>query len=293
MNKESIVSKAAILATAAAVVASFCAAPSALGQAPASDASSEHVTVHLSDPSRPGVVKAGLLRGGITVKAYDGKDILIDARNEDGWHGRGEEPPPEPGMHRLVGGATGLTADEENNEVRITTDSVFRKVDLTITVPVHTSLSLHTVTDGDITVSGVDGDIDVNAVSGKITLTGVSGSAVAHCVNGRVVATFSRVNPERALAFSSINGDIDVTLPAGVKADLSLHTARGDVYSDFDVKMQRPLGGPGGDDSGKGDGRYGMSFGGAAHGTINGGGADIQFNNLNGNIYIRKAGATP
>jgi hypothetical protein len=36
-----------------------------------------------------------------------------------------------------------------------------------------------------------------------------------------------------------------------------------------------------------------MSLGGAAHGTINGGGADIQFNNLNGNIYIRKAGATP
>jgi DUF4097 and DUF4098 domain-containing protein YvlB len=246
----------------------------------------DRLTIHLSDPSRPGTVKASMVRGGITVKAYDGKDIVIEGRARDAAPVR-----TEPGMHRLSVGTTGLTAEEENNEVNISTDSVFHMVDLTIMVPVRTSLSLHTVTDGGIAVSGVDGDIEVEMVNGTVTLTNVSGAVVAHCVNGKLIATFAHVNPQKAMAFSSVNGEIDVTFPPDLKANLSLHTERGDVLTDFDVQLQHSWGNPIVEDSGKTDGKYRVRTDGSAHGTINGGGADIQFNTLNGNIYIRKAGA--
>jgi len=40
------------------------------------------------------------------------------------------------------------------------------------------------------------------------------------------------------MAFSSLNGDIDVTFPADVKANVSIRSDRGDVFSDFDVQLQ-------------------------------------------------------
>src|SRR6202011_3899496 len=41
---------------------------------------SDKVSVTLSDPARPALVKAGLISGGITVKAYDGKEVIVEAR---------------------------------------------------------------------------------------------------------------------------------------------------------------------------------------------------------------------
>lgn len=245
----------------------------------------DRLTVRLSDPSRPGQVKVSLINGGITVKAYEGKDILVEAHNRDQIPVR-----VEGGMHRLSVGTTGLTADEENNQVNIATESIFRAVDVVLTVPVHTSLSLRTVNDGSISVTGVDGDLDITIVNGGMTLENVSGSTVAHTINGRIVAKFARVNPEKAMAFSSLNGDIDVTFPADLKADLILHSERGDVLSDFDVQIQRSFGQTIVEDSGHSGGKYRVRTDGSVHATINGGGSAIQFTNLNGNIYIRKAG---
>ena len=36
----------------------------------------DRASVPLSDPSQPALVKASLINGGITVKAYDGKDTV-------------------------------------------------------------------------------------------------------------------------------------------------------------------------------------------------------------------------
>ena len=247
----------------------------------------DRLSVHLSDPTRSGVVKVSLLNGSIAVKTYDGKDINIEARPREEPAGRIEEA--RPGVHRFSVGTTGLTADEENNEVRISTDSLFRFVDLTLTVPVHTSLWLRSVNAGSISVTGGDGDRDISVVNGAVTLTDISGSTVAHTINGPLSATFARLNPAKPVAFSSINGQLDVTFPPDVKANLNLHAARGGVFSDFDLQLQNSLGQSIQEGSETGA-KYHIRFGGGVHATINGGGADIQLSNFNGNIYIHKAG---
>lgn len=246
----------------------------------------DRVSVALSDPSRPALVKAGLVNGGITVKAYDGKEVIVEARTRSRESGRAEG-----NMKRIVISSTGLSVEEENNEVRINTDSYMRPIDLTISVPVHTSLKLSAVNSGDIVVTGVDGEIDVNDVNGSVTLNNVSGSAVAHALNGHLVATFTRVNPQKPMAFSSLNGDIDVTFPADLKANVSLKSDRGEVFSDFDVQIQASAQ-PQTVEDGRGHGgKYLVKIDKTVHGTINGGGPELQFTNFNGSIYIRKAGA--
>ncbi len=61
-------------------------------------------------------------------------------------------------MKRIVIFSTGLSVEEENNEVRISSDSVMRAIDVTISFPVHTSLKLSAVNSGDIMITGVDGE---------------------------------------------------------------------------------------------------------------------------------------
>jgi hypothetical protein len=267
--------------------ASVCILAGMAGGGPAAwaQANPDRLAVTLSDPSRPSLVKASLVNGGITVKAYDGKEVVVEARARNR-----EREREEGGMHRLAISSTGLTVEEENNEVRINTESYARPIDLTISVPVHTALHLRAVNDGDIVVSGVDGDVDVNDVNGSVTLNNVSGSVVAHALNGKVLATLARVNP-KPMAFSSLNGDIDVTFPADLKANVSIKSDRGDVFSDFDVQLQAgPLQQQVEDDRRHG-GRYRVKIDKTVHGTINGGGPEIQFTNFQGGIYIRKAGA--
>lgn len=247
------------------------------------------VSVPLADPSRPVTLRAHLVTGSITVKGADVKEVLVEAK------GRADEDSDRDSrggnMKRIPMNSTGLNIESDNNQVRISTDSTQRATDLLITVPVHTSLSLHTVNDGNISVSGVDGELDVNDVNGEVDLKNVGGSVVAHALNGHVNVTMNRIDPQKPMAFSSLNGDIDVTFPADLKANVSLRTDNGEVYSDFDIKLSTTAPQQTVEDNRGRGGKYQVKIDKSVKGAINGGGQEIQFKNFNGNIYIRKAGA--
>jgi Putative adhesin len=273
------------LVVAVSILSTALAATPARGQSQG-QSGADRVSVNLSDPTRPALVKASLVNGGITVKAYGGKEVVVEARarNHESAHS-------DSTMKRIPISGTGLSVEEENNEVRVSTDSFVRAIDLSISVPIHTSLKLSAVNAGDIVVTGVDGELDVNDVNGSVTLNNVSGSAVAHALNGRLLATFSRVNPQKPMAFSSLNGDIDVTFPADLKANLSLKSDRGEIFSDFDVQVQASAPQQIVEDGRGHGGKYLVKIDKAVHATINGGGPELQFTNFNGGIYIRKAGS--
>ncbi len=258
----------------------------------------KRVTVPIADPSRPIQLRVHLLNGSITVKGADVKEVIVEAKSRDDGDGDGSEGRRErrrdsdrsEGMKRIPMTSSGLNIESENNQVRVSTDAINRTADLIITVPVRTSASLHTVNGGNITVTGVDGELDVNNVNGAVTLKDISGSAVAHALNGRVLVTFVRAD-SKPMAFSSLNGNIDVTFPAGFKANVSMRTDNGEVYSDFDVALTTTTPQQTVEDNRTSQGgKYRVKVDKTVRGTINGGGPEIQFKNFNGNIYIRKAG---
>jgi DUF4097 and DUF4098 domain-containing protein YvlB len=274
-----------IFSPAAILVAALAVSPARLKAQAQSQPGADRIPVTLTDPSRPALVKASLIAGGITVKAYDGKEVIVEA------HARAGENAQEGGPKRIPISSTGLSVEEENNQVRISTESYVRPIDLTITVPTHTSLHLRAVNAGDIIVTGVDGEFDIDDINGSVTLNNVSGSAVAHALNGRLLATFTRVNPQKPMAFSSLNGDIDVTFPADLKANVSLRSDRGDVFSDFDVQLQAASSKAIVEDTRQQGGKYRVKIDKTVRGTINGGGPEFQFTNFQGQIYIRKSAA--
>ena len=250
----------------------------------------ERIPVPLADPNRPVLLKVGLISGGITVKGYAGKEVIVEAtRSPDDEDNRSEEKPA--GKMKLIPNTSmGLTVEEEDNTVTISTGlrGISEQIDLVIQVPTACSMKLSTVNGGDIQVENVNGDLEVNNTNGSITLKKIAGSAVAQTVNGEVRVEFTRVNADKAMSFITLNGDIDVTFPASLKAMVHLKSEQGEIYSDFDVQMQKTEARVDRNEQGKG--KYRVTMEKAMRGTINGGGQEIQFSNFNGSIYIRKGG---
>lgn len=249
----------------------------------------ERVNVPLHDPSRPARIHASMLSGSITVRGADVRDVQVQAHSRSGEEEHESPPPRADGMKRLdLGGSSGLDVVEDNNVVTIKTSSWNRPADLTITVPRHSSLELKCVNNGDIQVEQVDGEIDANDLNGKIMLKNVGGSVVAHSLNGEVLVSLDRVDPSKPMSFSTMNGNIDVTLPASVKANVRMKTDNGEIYSDFDVKLEPGARQVQNEPGRTSDGKYHVRFDRTLRGTINGGGPEFQFTSFNGQIYIRK-----
>jgi Putative adhesin len=258
--------------------------------------SGEKATVPLHDPARPARIRAHLMLGGITVRGTDRRDVLVEARpgGRDEREERREEqrerhPARAGGMKRLeLPGSSGLDITEEDNVVNIKTASWNRPTDLIITVPRRSSLQLKCMNSGDIDVEQVDGEIDADNLNGKVTLRNVSGSVVAHSLNGTVLVTLDRIDASKPMSFSTMNGDIDVTLPDNVRANVRMKTDNGDIYSDFEVKLDSGAHAASSASGRQPDGTYHLRFDRTLRGTINGGGPEFQFTSFNGQIYIRK-----
>jgi DUF4097 and DUF4098 domain-containing protein YvlB len=247
----------------------------------------DRTTVPFSDPSRPGLVKVDVYKGAVTVKGYNGKEVVVEARVRGKMISEKKEVTRKAkGMKLIQVATTGLEIEEENNVIEIDVESQRHAVDLTIQVPYATSLEIDSYTNGDIIVENIKGDIEVEKYKGELKLSSISGSAVAQTYSGSIVVTFTKVEPGKPMSFSNYSGDIDVTFPADIKATVKMKSNQGDIYSDFDIsikpspqKVEKPK---------EKGGRYRVSFD-YFYGTINGGGAEYHFKTYNGDIFIRKA----
>ena len=255
----------------------------------------QQITMPFRDPSMPRklVVEGGT--GSVTIRAYEGQDALIEytgreipgANNRGNRAGRNE--PPD-GMHR-IGGSRGLDITEESNTVRVNSQGIFGGTarDMVIQVPAQTSVNVKTMFGGNMTIENIAGDIEAENFNGQVTITNASGSVVAHSMNGKITVSLNRVPPDKSMSFSTFNGDVDVTLPADTKARFKMRTDFGDIFTDFDVKMEAnapPVVEEAKDN--KGRPRRRVRVDGTQTGTINGGGPEMQFTTFNGRILIHK-----
>ena len=318
--------------TCAAAAAAICA-----GTVPVLEAQQdpESVTVNWSDPSRPGTITMHAVVGDITIRGSNRKDVLVvsratsrapgTGRGRGGRAGRGGQAPapapgaatptpaptPEPGRadqlpsdvppgFRRLTRSRGFTLEERNNEMSINSGLFMPNADFEIEVPARTNLRL-TAMSGRIVVEGVEGDIEVNSMAGPVNLTNVAGAVVAQSMSDQVTAVLSRVAADKAMSFTSFNGNVDVTLPASVKANLKLRSTQGDVFTDFDIQTRatpspaptpattQPS--PGGRDrSGRERARREPAFrlDETIYGTINGGGPEIELRTYTGRVLLRR-----
>ena len=132
------------------------------------------------------------------------------------------------------------------------------------------------------TITDITGDVEVNAIEGDIIITGVTGSVIASTVDGDIEAELLRHSGDTPLSFSSVDGDVDVTVPASLKANVQLRSTDGVIYTDFDIAMSSVTPNERNADLFMVGGGVGQSV----NGTVNGGGRDVSITTVDGNIYF-------
>ena len=244
----------------------------------------EQLVVPLSDPGKAYKLNVGLTSGSIKVSGYDGKDVVIDVTGAPERNKNQHET--ENGMKRLSGGQNvAVNAREKNNEINVDAENM-KTVNLELKVPKNaTSIKLSTVNNGNINVNDVSGALEIQNVNGFISALNISGSVVANTVNGKVLVTFKNMDPKAAMAFSTLNGNVDVTFPTSLKANLKIRSDQGQVYSDFDMATDSSH--PKATKTAK-DGMYRLTIEDWIYGKVAGGGPEILMKNMNGNIYLHK-----
>jgi DUF4097 and DUF4098 domain-containing protein YvlB len=252
---------------------------------PAAAQSDQRVVVPLSDPSRPARLEISLFSGDIEIEGYDGNEIIILAdapiRDEDGE----EERRPD-GLRRIQSSSVGLTVQEDDNTVSVRMDFSPKNADIHVRVPRRTSVKAGLVNGGDVEVTGVDGEHELSNVNGDVIATDIAGSAVVNATNGDVRATFTAVDASKPMSFTSFNGDVDVSLPANLAADLIVASQQGDVYTDFDVAAEDDP--PTVERNADARGRPSWRMRQQSRYAIGGGGPDVVLRTFNGDVMIRK-----
>lgn len=267
----------------------------------------EKIIIPLSKPGARAIIELDQVNGDITVTSYSGSEVIIEAsfggmnkqnnhnhdarvgtreydRNHDardGERGNDREKELPAGMKRIASNPLELRASEEDNIISINTESWKRKINLNIKAPANTDLTLSTV-HGVIKIDGMDGQHDISSVNGEIEAYNISGSLVSNTVNGDITVTFKSIN-RNPMSFVTLNGDVDVTLPAAIKATAKMKSDRGEIYSDYDMSIERSK-----QEVRKNKGEYEVSVNAWVYGMMNGGGPEYTFKNMNGDIIVRK-----
>ena len=134
-------------------------------------------------------------------------------------------------------------------------------------------------------MENISGEVVADNYNGRITAQRIAGSLVADTYNGAITVTFTSVTSNTPMAFTTYNGDVDLTFPSSIKASLKMKTSQGDIYSGFD--FEPVTSGPVTKKS-EGSSTTKVYLDEWIKGNINGGGPEVMIKNYNGDIYLRK-----
>ena len=199
-------------------------------------AQTQSFTVPLSNPGQPVILEASVMMGSISVVGYEGAEVRVEVHFEADTDDD-EEVEDRGGLKRIPSSSGGVTIEEKDNKVEVGTDWSNEEVYLKIQVPYQTSVHLSGLNGDLVEVEGVTGSHELSHTNGEITAKNMRGSVIANTTNGDVVVELLEVDPDTPMSFSSFNGDVQVTLPASIKASLYMQSGQGDIYTDFDVQL--------------------------------------------------------
>ena len=182
------------------------------------------------------------VNGDITVLGGDRDSVIIDAEiivvgKKQEW------------CDKLLGEVE-IEAKEHGGELSISADHPKKHgysftISFTLAVPISVGLEASSV-NGALNVSDINGGAEVSAINGQVTLSRVSGPVEVSTINGRItlgdvsgdveastingaVSCENRTACPASVDFSSINGPLELTLPAVPDADVDAETMSGSV----------------------------------------------------------------
>lgn len=204
------------------------------------------------------------VNGEVRVTAWDSPQVKVDAIK------RGDD--------REALDNARIVVDPRSDEIDIRTkypeDSCHHhcaSVDYTITVPRGASLASIGTVNGGVTIEGVTGPVKAASVNGNVEVRGAANDLKASTVNGHVHADFQQF-AARMVHVTTVNGAIELGLPANAGGHLNATTVTGNIDSDFELPVRHARFAPGA----------------TLQSTFGGGTAEMRLSTVSGNIELRK-----
>ncbi len=241
----------------------------------------EVFTIQLSNPGAPAELDMHNGSLQISVLGEDRDDMEFSIRGAEESRNRNRR---NNGLTRITSNP-GFVVEELDNRVSFESSWGNDDYHVIVRVPVETSLNLRTVNGGDMRVEGVRGDHELQNINADITALDIRGSVSAESPNGEIVVRLLEVTPDTPMAFSAINGDVDLTFPPGFSAEARIDPGRGSTYTDFEFTLDDTPSQVETSQDGQGTR---MEVKREIRGLLNGGGPLLQIKTFNGDVYIRQ-----
>lgn len=149
-------------------------------------------------------------------------------------------------------------------------DNMNASVHYKLMVPAGVSLDKIQVVNSHIHVTGIKGSVNVEAVNGSIEAEGLAGPGEFETVNGPIKVSYASLAARPALSLDTVNGSCTLILPADAAFELDADTVNGRVSCDFPITLEK-------------SGRHEL------RGTVNGGGAKVEMESVNGGLSVERA----
>lgn len=226
------------------------------------------------------------LNGDIAADGSSGSEVEVVAHKRPGRsdvnlvsikvieHARGVTicaiyPTDDPNRTTVCEPGNGTAAGNPSSARNVVTSNDVR-VDFKVKVPTGVNVAAKTV-NGEISAEALASNVSVKTVNGSIKIS-TSGYAEAKTVNGEISARLGNVNWPGSLEFKTVNGAINLDLPAAINTSVEAKTFNGAINSDFPLAILNKFG------------KRELS------GTIGAGGRELHLKTLNGSINLRRAG---
>ena len=217
-----------------------------------------HRTVPLSSNGR---ISLENINGNVTVTGWERNEVQIDAVKK----ARDQQKLDE----------ARIEIDVSNDAVQIRTkypEGHNNNNPATVTYELHVPrlarLDHFNLVNGSLEVSKVNGDIVASLVNGKTDIRDLAGRLNISAVNGTITANYASLDNVKEIHLKSVNGAINLGLPASPNAEVSASTVNGGITTDFPLQVQ------------------GKFMGHHLDGTLGSGGTRIELSNVNGSIRL-------
>jgi len=139
-----------------------------------------------------------------------------------------------------------------------------------VTVPADSLLDSIDTVNGDVFISGVSGKVVAESVNGDLEIQDLVDDANLSTVNGNIDAEFKKLEGRQDVKAETVNGSVEVTLPADADVKVSADTLNGSINArDFNLATDKGF------------------VGSDLNGEIGDGSARLNIDTVNGSVKIR------
>ncbi len=175
----------------------------------------------------------------LSLEGYNGNEVVITVTGKPSVpeKAKGLSPVNSQGIQENTG--LGIAVNKAGNDTyqihQILSDGKY-----TIRIPNAIKVKVLNEGNGDseIKIKNLNNDLEISTRNADINLENVSGPVLVNTIRGNVVGKFNQ-NVITPISIISMNGEVDISLPAAVKADLKLSSTHGNIYTDLPIEYSK------------------------------------------------------